>query len=163
MTYTQPIGEIVELIMDGQRITTVVRSSRPLAAPVAPAGLYELSEPSQLVLELHKLIRSEEDLFTFETYQSTFSDAVTGSSYIIQSWWTDEAFDIVKDTTRQWRRARYPGTERDCVRCLLTYKHFGAQGERDVRTEGYVSGDVWITIEAYERFIAQDVLRIRST
>ena len=47
----------------------------------------------------------------------------------------------------------------DAGTCLLTYKSISAY---DVNNEGYQSSYGWITVEAYQEFIANDRLRVRT-
>lgn len=158
MGYKEPTAEILDLqnLKDG--LLVILRVDKILPLPLAPGGLYSLSDPKKKVLELHKLLnQGEEGNLIFKTYESPMELPPKGGKFIFRAWWTPNALDIVTNMSLTWTREKYPGNG-DHDHCLLTYKTISAYtGER----EGYCSGKAWISVEGYERFIRDDILRLR--
>ena len=142
--------------------TTVVDCAEPPSAAIAPASLVDDSTDWVAVIELHHLIGKAGSRLSFETYGPVEHEPVVGREYTLQSWWSQGALDLVTDMNRVWTREAYPPGGDDCVYCPLTYSWFGRGESDDSVMEGYRSRDVWITVDAYERFIRDDLLRIRS-
>jgi hypothetical protein len=154
-----PLVELVEQSRDAEVTTTTVRlrgRTRP-AHPVARAGLWPVRENAErAAYDLHKLVGSDDvaACLTFESYEERAPLLERGSVFVLQPWWTPDAFTAATDTDLRWQRARF--SEGDHEHCLLTWKTI-APGE-----DAYRSDAGWISEEAYARFIADDRLRLRA-
>jgi hypothetical protein len=154
-----PIVDLLTTGIDGDVRTTVVRLDGALPVAVAPAVLIEL-DSRRPALQLHRLTHFDDGTATFETYG--LSEDVPVQSYVLQSWWAPDALELVKDTTRAWTSATYgqdggPYPDDGPDFCVLTYESLepGTPAYTDQRGS-------WISVEGYERFIAGDLLRLRS-
>lgn len=136
--------------------------ARPLIPPIAPAALYAEDDPAREVYQLHRLLHEEGDRLTFETYRDTSAEAPeVGHRYVFRSWWLEDALELVEDTSLEWTLERYPDNG-DHDFCPLTYGDIcGKPDCAACQHEGYRSGNRWITVDAYQRFIRDDVLRLR--
>ena len=153
-----PIVEVTASSIDGDVRTTTVRIDEPLDSADAPATLIEPAtrEP---VLDLHRIAREADCEVSFETYGMT-ADPPTGP-YVLQSWWAPYALALVLDRSRTWTLAEYPiGAAGDLPDlghdfCPLTYESFEPGTKAYTDTKG-----AWISLEAFETFIAGDLLRV---
>jgi hypothetical protein len=66
--------------------------------------------------------------------------------------------DLVPDTTRKWQRTKCPDNGKHDF-CPMTYKNIGAD---EAEREGYLSDGVWISVDAYDKYIRDDFLRVRQ-
>lgn len=66
--------------------------------------------------------------------------------------------DAVRDRSRVWSHEHYPDNG-DHDHCLVTWTRIEAQGSHP---DGYRSGCDWLTVNAYQTYIVQDLLRIRQ-
>jgi hypothetical protein len=152
----EPVVEVVESSRDGDVTTTALRlveGALP-ADPVAPAALYSSPEHNE-VQQLHRFSAEEEDgTLRFETYDLESPVLEAGSRFILRSWWLPTAWEAVTDPHRVWNRERFDGNDEFC---LLTWNDI-RPGEAAFRSN---LGE-WISEEGYNRFIRDDVLRIRS-
>ena len=158
--YKEPVAEILELLERDNVTACVVQLDRVLGSDsfLAPAALYSLQEPAQERLQLHKLVDRVEKTLRFESYNLKPPLPSKGDKFIFRAWWRSDALALVKDTSLIWTRERYPDNGKH-EHCPLTYKTISAYtGER----EGYRCGKTWITVDAYERFIRDDILRLRG-
>ncbi len=156
-----PIAEILGFRREGDTTTTEAFVSRPLGDPIAPAGLYAQDE-SRIVMELHKAVAVSGRRVTFESYE-TNDEVRVGASYELRQMWDSSAFELVTNLGLVWSRETYPGDGSACDSCPLTYVWFGRDRGDGAATEGYRSGRAWITVDAYERYIRDDILRVRAT
>jgi hypothetical protein len=154
-----PIVELVASRIDGDVRTISVRSELP-AEPIAPASLIDPIS-RDVVLELHRLVGTYASESTFETYGNTGTPPK--GSYVLQGWWGQEAFDLVRDTSRVWMTSPYPGDaagpfpDNGPDYCLLTYESL-KPGEV-AYTDGRGS---WVSPAGYRKFIESDLLRLRG-
>jgi hypothetical protein len=153
-----PIVELTASSIDGEIRTTTVRIDKPLNAAAAPATLIDLATRAP-VLELHRIAHEGNEEVAFETYGTT-ADAPTGP-YVLQPWWAPYALALVLDRSRTWTLAEYPsGAAGDLPDlghdfCPLTYASCEPGTDAYTDTKG-----AWISVEAYESFIAGDLLRL---
>jgi hypothetical protein len=139
----------------GQVTTTELRrqsGSWPLD-PVAPASVW--TDDNQLVVELHKLLHLDEDVAIFESYALTSRTPAIGGPYRMFSWWSPDQFRAATDPLVEWRKGVYD--RGDHTHCLLTWATI-YDGEAAYQ-EG--SNMEWITVDAFEKYIRDDVLRLR--
>jgi hypothetical protein len=138
-------------------VTTVrlaLESDRWPFEPVAPTTLW--TDDNQRVVELHKLIRLEDDAAVFETYALAHEPPQPGGPYRMIGWWTPEQYEAATNATIEQRRATFdkPG---DHEHCLLTWATIQSGDS------GYHAspGGGWITVDAFEKYIRDDALRLR--
>ena len=142
---------------DAATVTIELSRDDYLSYPIAPADLRD-PDNSRHIYHFHQLIQREGRILVFETYHSNFPLPTKGTSFAFCSWWVPQAMDAVRDTSAKWERQAYPDNGKH-THCLLTYKSISAY---DVNNEGYQSSYGWITVEAYQEFIANDRLRVRT-
>jgi hypothetical protein len=126
--------------------------------PVAPPTLW--TDDNEPVVELHKLQTLEEDLATFESYNLDGGPPQPGGPYRMYSWWDPGQYDAATDPDLEWGRGVFERSGNwDHTHCLLTWATI-SDGE-----PGYeaLPGGGWITVESYEKYIRDDVLRLRSS
>ncbi len=159
MTYKEPVAEVVDIARQRDVTTTVLKVLGELpSAPLYPAALYHQSDPSREALQLHKLVGTARNVLTFQSYDVGPTLPSPGQRFIFRCWWSRDALELVLNTDLTWTLQEYPD-DGSHSHCPLTYETISAYtGHRD----GYRSGDTWITVEAYDRFIRDDVLRIRG-
>ena len=141
---------------DGFDTVTIAGSLSPYTPPLAPAGLYDVRTEREEAAQLHKITSSDSDVHTFHTYRpQRISASIVGGQFVYRSWWTPQQFQLVTDTSLRWERAQYAADE-EHVHCALTWEAITAP------MEAYHSDDTWITVEAYEQFIRDDILHSRE-
>jgi hypothetical protein len=134
----------------------IVGALDPYAPPLAPAGLYDTRTQREEAAQLHKLVRSDAAVHTFHTFPPhRVSSEVVGQRFVYRPWWTPQQLELATDTALRWERERYPADD-DHSHCGLTSQTITAP------MEAYRCGDMWITIEAYERFIRDDIFHCRK-
>ena len=141
-------------------VIEIVGALQPYAPPFAPAALYDTQTERVEAVQLHKLVCSSEESFTFHTFPPQHvSSAIIGGTFVYRPWWTPEQLEIVLDTSLPWSRERYPD-DGSHTHCMLTWEAISAYAEP---TEGYRCGrHTWITVDAYEKFIRGDLYRCRA-
>ena len=113
------------------------------------------TDEDQPVVELHKLLRLDGDAAMFEGYDLASSAPEPGGPYRVFSWWNPDQFRAATDPDVEWRKGTYD--KGDHTHCLLTWDAID-HGETAYQA-GPDAG--WITIDAYEKYIRDDVLRLR--
>jgi hypothetical protein len=154
-------GEVLATIIrashSGDETTTELRleSDRWPFDPLAPATLW--TNDNQPVIELHRLPRSDGRVAVFESYDESGELPQPGGPYRMYSWWNPDQRHAVTDTTLEWHRRTYnkPG---DHTHCILTFEEIDDAGE-GYQLEHYGG---WISVDAYEKYIRDDVLRLRQ-
>lgn len=160
MSFTAPSVTIIrhEVVADDV-LTYVAGSLAAYGPPLAPAGLYDQATQAVEHFQLHKLVSQNDDVYTFRTFSAHPPKAPDpGSRFVFRPWWTARAWRIVIDTKRVWIRTDYPD-DGSHAHCELTYAGIGAQ---ENNKDGYLSGNDWITCEAYERFVRDDEYHCRD-
>ena len=145
------------LARDVATVTIEISREDYLGYPIAPADL-RVPDTNNDVFHFHQLVKREGCVLVFETYQSEFPLPQKGTSFAFCSWWVPKAMEAVRDTAAKWKRQVYPDNGKH-NHCLLTYKSISAYDEN---MEGYQSTYGWLTVTAYQEYIANDRLRVRS-
>ena len=158
VSHKEPVAEIAHIVKHDDVTTTVLKVDELPSSSLYPAGLYDQANPAIEVLQLHKLVNAKGDILTFESYCVESSPASVGERFVFRCWWTSDALDLVLNTDLVWSQEKYPDDQGHWY-CPLTYETIGSD---EGQAEGYRSGDTWVTVEAYEKFIRDDVLRIRG-
>lgn len=156
--YHEPRVTIVAIEQTQHAIQCVIHVTHVPPPPLAPASLHAVHAPHELVVEFHAVLAHTQHDITFETYRVPPTLPALGQSYILRTWWTDEQLAVVTDTARHWVRAAYPNTG-DHDHCVLTWERIAADTDQ---WEGYQSEGEWITIDAYNTYIRDDLLRLRQ-
>jgi hypothetical protein len=146
---------IVRASRAGDVITTEVRLEEGEwpSAPVAPASVW--TDDHSRVIELHRQVDLTDDVAIFETYGIDGETPDPGGLYALYAWWSPEQLKAAEDRNLAWTLQSYdrPG---DHDHCLFTWATIGPG---DV---AYHSDDGWVSVDAYDRFIRDDALRLRS-
>jgi hypothetical protein len=153
----EPVVEVMDSSRASDVTTTFVRlvEGAPPSDPIAPAALYSATERNIEVQQLHRLVSQREDeTLHFESYDLESPVLERGSRFVLRSWWLPTAWDAVTDPQRVWNRERFDG---DDEFCLLTWEEI-RPGDEAFRSN---LGE-WISEEGYNRFIRDDVLRLRA-
>jgi hypothetical protein len=160
--YAEPVASLQRVHRDADVTLLTLQVDRDLTAPLWPGALYRPDAPTAEVIQLHRLVRHDGRMLTFETYDWDGPLPRPGEAFILRLWWIPEAIDLVCDTARVWTREMYPHHDQ-CDWCPFTWTRFSADA-RDIgyEREGYRSGDVWISVEGYERYIRDDRLRVQG-
>jgi hypothetical protein len=158
VTFQEPIAEILSASQFGEIATVVLHATCSPSPPIVPAGLYERTDPSKEIFQLHKLIGQDGNRLTFETYAPSHRLPPAGMQLILRSWWLPEALEAVVDYEAEWTLKTYPD-DGDHNHCLLTGATISAHSDH---SQGYHSKYGWITLEAYQKYIQQDSLRLRQ-
>jgi hypothetical protein len=123
--------------------------------PLAPANVWnDESAPSVLVMELHRLVSTRGTTAIFESYGIERLPP-PGGPYAMYAWFRPEQLAVVQDSGLRWRRRQYDGADDD-YDCLLTWARINP-GDA-----AYESDAGWISVDAYERLIRDDLLRLRE-
>jgi hypothetical protein len=83
---------------------------------------------------------------------------IVGQEFEFRQWWTQEAYDAVADTARQWSRRAAPTPEKH-DHCLLDWTTIAD----DDGTFGWYSDGSWICVDCYQRYFVEDRLGIRGS
>lgn len=157
MTFKEKIAVLENSLRLNDVGVVEIRVEQKPSAPVAPAGLYSIEQPANLIYPLHRLIIEKKDLLVFETYDQNY-ELPTKGEYVFRSWWILKALEAVCDTDTVWVKKIIPEGEHE--HCLLSYEKIGEGGETN---EGYFSKKYgWITVDAYNKYILNDILRLRG-
>jgi hypothetical protein len=152
-------GEVLATLEDvfrsGDVTTTELRleSDHWPLDPVAPATLW--TEGNERVLDLHRLLRLHGELAVFESYDLDSGVPGPGGPHRMFAWWTPDEYKAATDPNVGWRQRIFdkPGEH---THCLLTWEAI------DHGTEAYQIDDAgWVTTDAYEKYVRDDVLRLR--
>src|SRR5258706_11406480 len=162
MPYVESKFEVIEAIQRGHVASIAGGFGRLYnvpSHPLAPAGLYSKPMSGQKQFQLHK-VSHEGELFRFETYGEPTAPLPTpGQIFFYRPWWMPKALQAVRDIDAKWIRKNYPDNG-EHNHCLFTWETISSYaGER----EAYWSEKYgWITVKAYEDFIAKDIYRLRT-
>jgi hypothetical protein len=156
--YVEPIAKIIQSCQSGEISFVVLELDKCVSEPLAPAGLYSTSNISEERFQLHKFIQKEKNQYHFETYQSAMSLPSPGGIYWFRAWWDRETVKAALDITIVWNREYYPDNG-DHDHCLFTWERIAAHSENRI---GYHSRYGWITVEAYNKIIRDDIYRLRK-
>ncbi|MCP5143371.1 MAG: hypothetical protein H6978_00950 [Gammaproteobacteria bacterium] len=126
-------------------------------APVAPGGLYPAPNSTAEIFQVHKVIEQIGQAYCFETYHSQRPPPAPGSLWYHRGWWLPEALDAARDGAATWVREYYPDDGSEEL-CLFTFTAIAAHA---AHAEGYRSHYGWVTVEAYNAFIRDDIYRLR--
>jgi hypothetical protein len=99
-------------------------------------------------------VRLDGETAVFESYGASRARS-PGGPYSLFSWFTPEQLRVLRDEQVRWERHPYDGQDDDRD-CLLTWTRINPG---DI---AYTSDAGWISVDAYERLIRDDVARIRS-
>ena len=106
------------------------------------------------VIDLHRLVTLDGAVATFESYGLAVPLPNPGGPYSFISWWTPAQLEVAVDGSLDWQLQEYRESDHD--HCRLTWtKILPCEA-------AYRSEDGWVTPDAYERFIRDDVLRLRN-
>jgi hypothetical protein len=160
MPFIAPRLVVEEQVADGSDVvTSLFGSPAPYKDFLAPAGLYDVATERVEAFQLHRLLRWDGNLLVFRTYSTSLPAlSLNGREFVFRSWWTSEAWHLVTNKNLSWVRKKYPANGSH-AHCAITFE---AIGEREQHPEGYVSGNAWITVEAYERFVCDDAYHCRD-
>jgi hypothetical protein len=122
--------------------------------PLAPATLWAARD--EPVTEVHKLLRLNGADAVFESYDLEGEVPQPGGPYRMYSWFTPDQYKALTDTEAEWHRATYDKPS-DHTHCILTWEGI------DDGDDGYVvePGGGWVSVDAYEKYIRDDLLRLR--
>jgi hypothetical protein len=139
----------------GEVTTTAIRleDGEWPSPPVAPASVWADDEKT-LVIELHRLTDLADNVAIFESYAVDDPVPAPGGPYALYGWWTPDQLKAAQDASLTWHQRHYDCADHD--HCLLTWATINA-GDA-----AYQSDVGWISVEAYERFIREDALRLRG-
>jgi hypothetical protein len=104
-----PIATIIQSERDDDLLRTVLELDRDIAPPLAPASLWleQTFEESTAVLELHRLVKREARVLTFETYQCAIAPLIPGSTYAFIAWWGAQQLAVAQTNPGRWRRQEF--------------------------------------------------------
>jgi len=154
--WVDPVATVLLVSRDGADLSVSLDLDRPYSPPLFPASL--LRAGGDEALRLDRVEEVEPLRYEGRAFDAGHSSVAAGDRFIFRGWWTPDALDLVLDTNRSWVLERYPdhgGHEH----CQLTWVEISAQGGEPA---GYRSGDDWISVEAFRRYIQDDHLRVRS-
>jgi len=148
---------IIKASSVGEAVTTELRLEEGEwpSEPLAPATVWaDEAEPSSKVIELHRLVRIDGEIAVYESYGAPRAPS-PGGTYSLFSWFRPEQLRAIQDESLRWERRRYDGPILD-EDCLLTWTPINPGDD------AYISEAGRITVDAYEQFICDDLLRIRA-
>ncbi|HYE94655.1 MAG TPA: hypothetical protein VD962_00470 [Rubricoccaceae bacterium] len=155
MRYEPPLAKVIRIERDGDVVVTVIEQKRPPPDPLAPGALYERENSTAEVFQLHKLIRRDGERLTFETYDTSGTLPEPGEEFEFRPWWLSHAMEALLDPEAGWERAQFTGDDDDDL-CLFTWE------KMIEHPDGYHSKYGWVTADAYNAYIRDDKLRMRS-
>jgi hypothetical protein len=159
MSFKPPIVTVLSQSTDSLGLLTrLTGNAATYGAPLAPGGLYDVETQGKEALQLHKLVLEAKDECVFRTYTDAEQSNIVGQHFVFRPWWTKRAWGLVTDTSLVWSHAKYPA-DGSHTHCELTYEAIGA--DEKIKS-GYVSGNNWVTPEAYERFVLHDEYHCRD-
>ena len=156
--HTEPEVEVFEATQHAGTTRLLIYFDQMPSEPVAPAGLYAEPGSAHPAFELHKLVGRDRLLLSFETYDCPLRVPAPGKVFHYRAWWLPEAMAAARDTVVSWKLTTYPDNG-DHDHCLFTWATIAAHTEH---RRAYHSKHGWITVEAYEKFIRDDVYRVRE-
>jgi hypothetical protein len=146
---------------DGYTDLELRGSLAPYRPAFAPAGLYDLETERVEAAQLHKFVSANpaEERAVFRTFAPHCpSPRLANGRYVYRPWWTPDQFALVLDLERIWSRERYPD-DGSHEHCFLSWESIASYADNK---EGYRSGGLWITVDAYEKYIRDDIFRCRQ-
>ena len=144
---------------DGELLTMICKFNRLPGEPEAPAGLYVSPNDDLPIVELHRVVESYRDTFVFETYGSASRVSIDCKAHFAyRAWWTKAAMRAAIDLQAEWHLIHLDETSSH-DHCLFTWETIG--GTDGLRTAYANELHGWITPEAHEKYIVQDVYRLR--
>ena len=158
MKFTPPVLTVLEQIAGQGFLDTTLEGDAAYQPPLAPAGLYDVETQRVEAMQLHKFISQTAGSYTFRTYGLDLTTKLKGRQFVFRPWWTPRAFELVAIPSDAWRFAPYPN-DGSHAHCELTYVGIGAAEEHK---DGYFLENIWVTREAYENYIRDDVFHCRN-
>ena len=158
MKFIPPVLTVIEQVAGRGFIDTTLEGDPGYQAPLAPGGLYDIETQRTEAIQLHKLLAVTEGVHSFRTYGAAGITGLKGQRFVFRPWWTSKAFDLVANPSDGWRLAKYPN-DGSHAHCELTYVGIGAAEEHK---DGYFLGSIWVTRDAYENCIRDDMFHCRS-
>jgi hypothetical protein len=130
--------------------------------PVAPASLWSHPTQGYSAYDLHHVHSRSESSYVFETFDiETRNPTKIGETLYLQSHWLPEAMRAALDQKAIWHLRVYPGEVEDHHHCLFTWETISSYSGAK---EGYWAVQYgWITTQAYEDFIVNDIYHIRAS
>jgi hypothetical protein len=158
--FVSPKLHVADQFQQGSDVVTVLFGSlNPYTPPLVPAALYDVATERREIFQLHKILYSSEESSRFITFGSSLPvESIIGNKFVYRPWWSAEAWDLVTNPSLTWHRESYPDNGNH-THCPITWQAISAYKEP---REGYKCGKVWITIEAYEKFIRDDIYNCRG-
>ena len=156
MPWVDPVATVLEISRDGDDLCVSLKLDRPYSPPLFPASL--LRAEGDEALHLDRVEEVEPLRYEGRAFDAGHSSVAAGDCFTFRGWWTSDALDLVLDTGRSWVLERYQ-EDGGHEHCRLTWVEISAHGGEP---NGYRSGDDWISVEAFQRYIRDDHLRVRS-
>jgi hypothetical protein len=160
MKFTPPVLTVIDQVSGPGFVDTFLEGdASTYQAPLAPAGLYDIETQRIEAIQLHKLVAAEPLRYTFRTYRTNpQATELRGKQFVFRPWWTAKAFDLVTNPSTGWQYSVYP-SDGSHAHCELTYVGIGSDEDNK---DGYFLGDLWVTREAFESYIRDDIFHCRD-
>jgi len=159
-SFVAPVVEIATVTRSGDITETVVRGSLdPYKDGFAPSALYDIETQRIEAAQLHRYIGSIDDRHTFQTLHGVvIADSCVAQRFVFRPWHDQSDLDIVVDPSRTWTLRQYPDNG-DHSHCLLTWETIAANSDHK---QGYESDGIWLTEDAYKKYVIDDYYKIKN-
>jgi hypothetical protein len=155
----EPRVEVLEALATDHGFRFVCRFSEQYMDPVAPGALYDQPGSSDAQFLVHKLVKQDGLLHTFETFEEGSKPPPVGQQFYYRGWWVRAAMRAALDASTHWERKVYPDNGSH-DHCLFSWEAIGAGESHNMAYFSEVHG--WITEQAYEDFIVRDIYHLRQ-
>ena len=159
MEHKHSLATVVDCTQKGSVILTHIRLDQTDGSSFAPSSLCVGDPPrkpeAHPVLQLHRFIARDGDMFYFETYEEYEPQSELpsiSSVFYFVGWWDKDQLKLAhsepKDLTHYFFVSKSPRDHDHCYLCWQTI----SDGEGNDH-EGYYKGKDFICIKCYEKYI----------
>ncbi len=158
--YTEPriLITSVEPTITGAIVEGIANAN--IGEPICPGILFKTNDDLSWTYELHRVLEKNESRLKLESFALTTSLPVVGTTYFYRGLLTKSAIEAITDKTSQWTLVTHPNDE-EHAHCLISFEEISA--DHSENSKAYFSEKHgWLTKESYEKYIAADILKLRS-
>lgn len=144
MKYEEPSAQLINFEVTDNVTRTTLRFTKLPSPPLAPSSFGNITEPNQTNIKLHKVIKREGNIVTFETYQAHACSLQIGETYSFRRLWAPWQLEIAQSNPEQWRKEYFKASD------MLAFKNKDGSTIGRKMADGEAIGDGFIVPKGWE-------------